>query len=221
MTLAKAAKNGLVEARSNLFPGLAVWGAALLVLCLYFSVPAVKDTLDWIADFRKKHDPLFTVIVFSIVGALVPYLISLFNSEKEERDSVPALLVKMAFWAANGCATKSLFMYLNELIGKENTPRNVAQKVVIDQFLYAPLLTVSLVTIVYLWCSKDLSIRRTREALEKKVFRYRFVETYIANLAIWLPAAIIMFSVPAGLSLIFAMMMLALWSVILAAMTQS
>lgn len=220
MTFQDSFQNGLQQAKKNLKPALIIWGIGLSLTLLCTFNESVRGLVESLVDIRKKNDPWFTIIVFATAGAVVPFIIEQFTLEPEKRDSVKGLAVKAALWAANGIATKYVFKFLDEFVGEKRTPANVTSKVFLDQGLYVLLVTTPIITFLYLWAGNDLETRATKQALEKKPFRFRYLETYMANITVWFVAAFIMFSAPAGASIIFAMIMLAFWGIILGTMSR-
>lgn len=221
MTFSDSFKNGLEEAQKNLKPATLIWSVGLALAVCAGMIPQVLEALKGVVDFRKETDPWFTIITFATAGAFLPYLIELFTKDASERDTWRGLAAKAVLWAANGIVTKYFFKLLNSWFGEEPSPVSVAGKVAVDQFVYALLITTPIITLVYLWAGKDLSFKDTKKALKKKAFRWRFLETYMANLSVWLIAAIIMFSAPAGSSLIFALILMTFWGMTLSALSRS
>ena len=221
MTFQESFRIGLDQAKKNLKPAVVIWifGLSLAIFCSYNET--VRNVVESLVDIRKANDPWFTIVVFATAGAIVPSVIERFTLEPEKRDSWRAVGVKAILWALNGIATKHLFKFMDNWIGEERTPAKVTGKVLFDQLVYAAFVTTPIIVLVYLWAGKDLSFAKTRKALQKKRYRFHYLETYMANLAVWFVAAFIMFSAPAGASIIFAMILLTFWGVVLGTMARN
>ncbi len=133
---------GLRGARANLVPGLVLQAFALALVLGYYFVPTVAAALTRLADLRERMGISYSMISTALFGGLIPWLYIKVNPLTRSRYTLAQGGGLVLFWAYKGVEMHWLYGGMATLFGHDNAVSTVAIKVLVDQFIYCPLLAV-------------------------------------------------------------------------------
>ena len=211
----QAASEGLSTAKDYLKPGIVVWGLGLTLIGLCAVWPAWEALLKDLGKFKDQTGIWFGIGSTMLLGGVIPTLIHYFTEKKDSWMDSKQVAGRLIYWGTTGALGFCFIKFQTELWGTERDPITVLQKVGLDQFGYAVLINTPLVVMAYLFIDNHFSIRKTKQALQKKPFLYRFIVLLIASYAVWIPSKFVIYGVPGDLQFPFQALMIGLWGVIL------
>ena len=213
--LKQAASEGLSTAKTYSKFGAIVWGIGLILIGLSFVWPWWKGALEAIGKFKEETGITFAIICTMVAGGIVPTIVHYLAEDDEDQMKARQSLGKILYWAASGAIAFYFIEWQTKFWGEDREPLTVLQKVSFDQLVFAVFVNTNLVVFFYLLIDQDYSWERVKAALRRKVFFHRYLVLLIASYAVWLPAKVVIYAVPADLTFPFQTLMICLWGVIL------
>ncbi len=218
-------QSGLHGARANLVPGLVLQAAALALVLGYFAVPAVHDGLARLAAFRQSAGFGFAIVSTGLCGGVLPFLYLRYgsNNPRAERDHpLNQGVVLTLFWAYKGFEIDCFYRLEALLFGSGHGFATIAAKLVFDQFVYCPLFAVPVTAAIYQaadprggWAVAFTDLRAPRW------YGRRVLPVLIANIGVWGPAVILIYTLPTPLQLPLQNLILCFFTLIVAHQTRT
>lgn len=87
------------------------------------------------------------------------------------------------------------------MFGNDNQVATIAEKVFFDQFVYNPFWVAPSTTLIYLWKDMEFSWSKTQARLTRRFFVHSTLTILISTWFIWIPAVIIIYSLPLPLQI--------------------
>lgn len=214
--LSNALRAGLRAARANLVPGLLLQAAALAIVCAFYFSPSVNHALDRLAQYRTATGFRFSIVSTALCGGIIPFLYLRTFTPAGHRPSYGYGAAITAFWGYKGFEVDLWYRFVGKIFGQDHHPLTVALKTVADQFVYCPILAIPLTVLVYFWTESGFSAGAVITDLRQGQWYARRVLTpLVSNLGIWLPAVMIIYSLPPALQLPMQNIVLVFFTLIL------
>lgn len=218
-------QSGLRGARANLVPGLVLQVAALLLVFGYFAVPAMHEALARLAAFRQQTGFGFAVLSTGISGGLLPFLyLRHATGNPLARCDHPwkqgAILT--LFWAYKGFEVDLLYRLQALMFGTGHDVATIVIKVVVDEFVYCPILAVPVVALIYQVADPRGGWETMRADIRAPHWYWRrALPVLISNIGVWVPAVAIIYTLPTPLQLPLQNIILCFYTLIVAHQTRS
>jgi len=211
-----AVSTGLRAMRANLAPGLVLQAAALAIALAYFLWPPATEALQRLSAFRGRVGLPFGIVSTAICGGLIPWACISLLQGPEHRIGLGRGLLTTLFWAYKGVEVDFLYRILAATVGEGASAWVVIPKVLLDQFVYAPLLAIPGAVLFYSWVEYGCSLRPlVRDLATPGWYLRRVLTPLVANAGIWLPATVIIYSLPTALQLPMQNLVLVFFTLIL------
>lgn len=196
-------RQALAAAKVNLLPAVFLWAAAVGIILAYTFIPAVRSALDRLAVLKGQGGYAFSAISTPIFAVVLPLLIQrvacAFGSKGIEPEPWRNLPLLVAFWAYRGAEIDGLYRLQTWLWGTEPTFVTLAGQVAIDQGVYVTIWAIPTMVIVFLFKDYGCSPRRVRWELGARWYRNRCLPILVVNWVVWIPAVVVIYSLPPGL----------------------
>jgi hypothetical protein len=197
---------GLAAFVANRLALLAVLVLGGVLLGSYYQLPTVRAALDAFAVWKNGLGLWYPVLAFPLIGGLLPLgLIWWMRGEVPTRRSI---LVVLLFWPERGLEIHFLYAGLTVWFGTGTDTMTVLAKTAVDMFLYSALWALP----VYLLA---LAAGRGEApwALVRSVsfWRERYLPGLLANWMLWIPAVLMIYSLPVGLQLPVQNLFMVIW----------
>ena len=202
-------------AKSNLLPGMVLWGVGSVLVALYHQVETVAQALDIVGEFKLRYSPWFAMLSTALFGSLIPWMVQLFFLGEEDRQPAWQVPLLFLFWCLQGWEVDWLYRIQAMIFGSGIDLVTIAQKTMVDQFVWVPFLGVPQVVLGYLFIENKCSLASCRKALERKSFLARTIPLVIATWIVWIPAVSLIYLFPLALQLPLMNLILAMWCLIL------
>ena len=185
--------------RQNLIPGIALLILGLTILFGYYLHDPTQHKLDQLAQFKDRWGFIYSMISTSIFGGLIPLLFMQLRRDMRGWKTLKHLPWMIIFWASKGFEFDLLYRVQAWIWGEGVSVGTVAIKTTVDQLIYVPFWAVPTIVFGYLLMDVNYNLREFRRRLGKHWFRDRAFPTMVSNWGVWVPAVIIIYSLPLGL----------------------
>lgn len=218
-------RSGLHAARKNLLPGVVLQAASLGLMLGYYYAPAVHQELAGLVAFRERTDLPFAAVSGALFGGVLPFLYLHFGV----RDAAgrPHYTYRQGlglglFWAYRGVEVDLWYRLQQHFFGPGHAWKTVAIKSAVDQLGYSPIWAVPTTAAFYVWVDAHYDGGAFgRDLRSPRWFQRRVLPVMIANMAVWLPAVAIIYSLPTPLQLPLQNIVLCFYTLIVAHQTKT
>lgn len=193
---------GLRSARANLVPGLFLQAFAITLVVTYFQVPAVQEALVGLTDLRTRLGFGYSFLSTALFGGLLPLIYLWTMPATRRRFSLLQGLALVLFWGLKGMEVDLLYRVLAFTVGEGREVGTIVIKVLIDQFVYCPLLAMPGTWIGYRWIEYGFRWSAVWPQVRRRGwFMQDLLPLMIANFGVWLPAVVLIYMLPTPLQL--------------------
>lgn len=199
-------------ARANVLPGLVVQGVMLALLLAYYLSPTAREGLIQLAEVKARWGYYFSAIASLVAGALLPELlrISVFQRWRVTSGNFHNLLFTIPFWCVMGIMVDLLYRSQAVWFSTAITLPVVVSKVLVDQFLYSPLVSAPLTVWFYEWKNRGRA-PHPRRFFSLAYYREEILPVVVAIWGVWLPIVTILYCLPQPLQIPLFALALTLW----------
>jgi hypothetical protein len=199
---------------ANLLPGLCLQLFALTIGLSYFYWPASQQTFQFFADLKAEYGALYAVISTSIFGGLLPFLY-LFLSGKIRFLPITQLLFYIIIWAALGGLINGFYGFQIVLFGEGTDWLTILKKTSFDQFVFTVFVTSPFIALAFLWKDQQFNWQKTKMHFDDLV-KVQIPTTIVTTWIIWIPAVILIYTMPTNLQIPLFNLVLCFFVLILA-----
>jgi len=174
----------------------------VLVIALvtsYYCWPAVAGVWETVGAFKMHWSYAFSLGSTAFAAALMPFCIQAAMGTLPAGGRWKRLGFLMLFWGYRGMEIDLFYRFQGMLFGHGNDAATLAAKVVADQFVYSPFWALPTYLIALRWVEFGCSWSRTRASLDREFWTRTCPTVLITNWIVWIPAAALIYSLPAAL----------------------
>jgi hypothetical protein len=207
---------GLRAARANLIPGLILQGIMLGLLLAYYFYPPTTRWLDHLAVLKGRWGFAYSAVSAVIAGAVIPEVMRVLVLQKAKirRKNLTDLLFTIPFWGTMGLIVDAFYRGQALMFGAEAEFRVVLVKVLVDQFLYSPLIASPLTCWLYDWKNSGYRTDGLGKYFTAAYLRDVIVPVIFANWGVWIPVVSVLYSLPSLLQIPLFGLALSLWVIL-------
>lgn len=221
MSVAQIKVVALAAVRQNSKPGLALQGFALLIVALYFFVPAIKPVFTLLGELKQQYGWKYSACATALFGGLVPFLYLVFTGLlKTERPVKRLFVFYLLFWSIKGVEVDYLYRLQSYWFGNQSDFKTLATKVLFDQAVYSTFWAAPMSALVFRWLDFDFSWKNTHNSLDKVFFTVTLPANIISNWLVWVPAVTCVYAMPAPLQIPLFNLVLCFWVLMLTALNK-
>jgi hypothetical protein len=205
---------GMRAARANLIPGLMVQVVMVSLLLAYFFHPPTRELLGRLADVKTRWGYAYSALAAVVAGAAVPELLRIvvFQKGRLVRKNLSNFVFAAVFWTFIGILVDLFYRYQAIWWGDEAAAAAVIPQVLVDQFVFTPLITAPLTTWLYEW--KDRGYRMRPEFFTVAYYRDSIFPTLVAIWGVWIPIVTVLYTLPEALQIPMYSLALTMWVMI-------
>ena len=200
------AKPSLDALRRLWLPFVIVQVCGLAVVILYFQSPGVQHFCEKLANAKRAGGLLAAGLTMGIAGGFVPEVLKMLTGvdRKTARQRLGDMLFATFVVGMTGMTTDLLYTGLARAFGEGASWRVMVPKLAIDLGLYAPLVTMPWMGLMYTWREHHFRVGPTVKSLGRAWYVSRVATILILCWAYWLPMASLMYALPASLTFVFS-----------------
>jgi hypothetical protein len=205
---------GLRAARANVVPGLIVQAVMVSLLLAYFFHPPTREWLERLAEVKIRWGYAYSALAAVIAGAAVPELLRIvvFQKGRLVGKNLSNFVFAAVFWTLIGMLVDLFYRYQATWWGDEAAVSVVIPQVLVDQFVFTPLITAPLTTWLYEW--KDRGYRMRPGFFTLGYYRDNILPTLVAIWGVWIPIVTILYTLPEPLQIPMYSLALTMWVMI-------
>jgi hypothetical protein len=210
---------GWLAVRESWKPFLLIQSCAIAVAFAYYLVPGFRTGADALQRIKVAGGLPFAAAATAFAGAILPLVAKRLTLKVST--PVAGLAFQIGFFAVIGITVDLLYKYLAVIFGAEPTPAVVFKKVLCDQFVYSPLVSILLSTVCFSWEEHGFSLARTFAYLSNSGFTKRYVPLLVMCWWFWIPVLTAVYSLPVNLQFILFLCADGAWALLLLTVTAS
>lgn len=213
---------GLRAARANLVPGLLVQGIMIATVLAYYFLPGSREFFDQLGEWKSRWGYAYSSISAILAGAVVPEILRILVFQKgiATRRNLGNLVFAAVFWGYSGIQVDFFYRMQAVWFGSGNEFATVLKKVLVDQFLYCPILAAPMSVILYDWREKGFRLASLPGFFTPTFYMRGILPTLFANWGVWIPIVAALYSLPGLLQIPLFSMALSLWVILFTWMSE-
>jgi hypothetical protein len=218
MTAAVPARPVLLQVRlavaANLRPGMVLWSALTLLMVAYAWSPAVQSGLAHWGAVKLAWGYPFAFVSYAVFAVLVPEILGHVVLKQPWSKTVWAdMAYAMLVFGALGISVDMLYSLQVSLFGDGQDAATVVKKMLVDQFLYAPVANFVLVALLA-WREGGFGLNALRGILTFRYISRNYLPVLVAVWCIWIPSVLVVYFMPTALQFPMASLILSFWVLI-------
>ncbi len=209
-----AAARGVEAVRHNAKPFLLVQGIAVLLAVGYYTFPGAPAAMSSVAQIKRDGGLPLSALATAIAGAIFPEIARISTGRK--RTGGWELSFQLLFFGAIGILIDLTYQLLGQIFGNDPSVATVAKKLLADQLLFAPLVSIPFSTAAFAWKDSGFSFGRTANSFRAHGgFLAKCLPTLVTCWGFWAPVLIAVYAMPGDLQFPLFLAAQTAWSLLL------
>ena len=220
----RACEAAVYSLKVNLMPGLFLQILMAGMAVAYFFHPYTRNALEDLALLRSNWGIFFSFVGTSVSSAIFPeFLRSLLPKLEKHNKTLPGLGIRLLFgipfWGLMGMQVDLFYRLQYFLFGPSTSATIIAKKVLIDAFLYCPVLAVPQTVCVFLWRDHGFTFKPFHGLQPLHFYALNIFPVLMANWMVWIPIICIIYALPPALGVPFFIIAQSFWVMVLTTLT--
>jgi hypothetical protein len=217
--LAEAFRKGFRAGRENLPAMLALDGAIVVVVLLYYFSPGTRPFFVRLAAWQHQGGILAAAIGNALAGGVLAEVSAVYvqRAGRWTRAHLENMALNSALFFFLGSTVFEFYRFQAFLFGDSPSPSAVVPKVLVDQLGYTVVFSAPVSTLVTRWHALGFSLRALRHELATGFIPDRFLPVLVTNWMFWFPAVALIYAMPLALQVPLAIFATAIWGLLLTA----
>ena len=199
----------------NWRPFVAIQATAFAAVVAYYAFPALPKALAGVAEFKQNAGLPFAAISTALAGVVLPDLAKRLTLRR--KSTWADLLFQGLLYATIGSFVDLLYRFLGLLLGSDPSFRIVLEKVLLDQLVFSPLVSMTVSTFAFLYRDEGFNLSKTLLAIREGEFLRRYPPLLVTCWGFWGPVLAAVYAMPANLQFILFLCAQGAWSLLLVA----
>ena len=193
---------GWQSAKANVIPGLIIVSIAALIVFAYYQFPAVGTSLEGLVKFRQQLGVWFSIAASAVGAGIIPgiYLIISGRSRKGFRGIID-LLFTCVVWSVTAFVLDRFYNFQAWLWGSAVNSQVLVGKMLIDQFIFTPLVGVQIPAIGFRLRDLNYDFYAFWDAFLGDWLIGVTTPLLIACWMTWIPGTLVIYSLPLTLQI--------------------
>jgi hypothetical protein len=201
--------------RANLVPGLVLQACAAALVVGYFQLPPLRNVFTHIGALKVEYGYVYGALSTCFFAGVVPYLVLRVAGRHDRRHPCREMAFFVFFWLYRGLEVDVFYRAQAAWFGEEASVAVIAQKVLVDQFVYNPFWACPTQMLFFLWKDSGYSWRRVRASLAEQSALQRTLLVLVTTWAVWVPAVAVIYALPTALQLPLCNLVACFWTLLL------
>jgi hypothetical protein len=210
-----ARAEALRSLRLNLVPGLFLQAVMILLAAGYFLSPTLRSLLMQLAGIKQQWGFAFSFLGTALPSALMPELLRPLLPRAARPTLEPSLVARLLFgilfWGLIGMQVDLFYRFQHHLFGPSDRVSVIIAKVLVDAFLYCPLIAIPQAVCIFLWRDHNFTHRGFLGWTPSRFYALRIFPVLMANWMVWIPVVTVIYSLPAALGIPFFIIAQTFW----------
>ncbi len=206
--------------RANLLPGILLQFLMASMGAAYLWNPTARHFFEELAHLRSNWGLLFSFWGTSFASAIMPEALRLLLPRGRHMGSAGAglgtrLLFGIPFWGVIGMQVDLFYRLQYLLFGPSDSIFVIMKKVLVDAFIYCPVLAVPQVVCILLWKDHGFTLQGFTNHTPARFYALKIFPVLMANWMVWIPLICIIYSLPSALGVPFFIVAQSFWVMVL------
>lgn len=202
--------------RANLLPGLILQALIVALGAAYLWHPATRHFFGELSELKSRWGLLFSFAGTSLASTLLPEILGLLLPHAAQgRNGGPGLasrlLFGLPFWGLIGMQVDLFYRLQYHLFGPSDHATAIVAKVLVDAFVYCPLLAIPQAVCIFLWRDHNFTHRGFHGWTPLRFYALKIFPVLVANWMVWIPLICIIYSLPPALGIPFFIIAQSFW----------
>lgn len=200
--LLASVRSGWQGARANLVPGLVIISLAALLVLSYYTFPAVRAAMAGLQNVRQAWGVWFAMLTSAVGAGLIPgvYLMAVGKARRDLRGWLD-LLFTCLVWSSTMVLVDYFYIFQDWFWGAGVTFTRVIAKMLLDQFVFTPLLSIPYMALGFRLRDLDYNPRALGNALRDDWVVKVIVPMLVACWLTWIPGTLVVYALPLSLQI--------------------
>lgn len=208
----------LTALRTHWRPFVLIQIAAIAVAVCYYVLPGFQSWTTGISRLKASGGLPFAAISTAFAGAVLPELAKrVFDRQKRGFDWAD-FIFQVCMFGFLGVTVDLLYWGLGSWLGNSPSIAVVAEKLLVDQLVYSPLVSMTVCTTLFLWKDAGFSWRKTMDLIHDGTYARRYIGNMVACWVFWIPALSAIYAMPQSLQFCLYLCVEAAWALLLLSM---
>jgi len=205
ITFARVIGPGIAAIRRLWLPFVLLQLCGAAVVIGYFKVDAVRSACDAIAAVKQRGGFAFSAAAMAFCAGLLPEIFKFLTGvdRRLDRQRLADTLFVMCLYAVSGSLVDAFYRVLGATFGNSLNPLIIAAKVLIDEFIYTPIIGVSIIAIAYAWRRYHYSAARVLREINARWYLVTVAPLLLPAWAYWIPMTTLMYALPPSLTFVY------------------
>lgn len=210
-----ARTEALRSLRLNMIPGLLLQGLMIGVAASYCLSPGIHRALMHLGSLKEHWGLLFSFLGTSAASSFLPELLRPFLPKSARPAQEPSLtsrlLFAIPFWGIVGMQVDLFYRFQFLIFGPSDKLSVIAGKVLVDAFLYCPLLAIPEAVCVFVWRDHRFTRHGFRGWTPLRFYALKIFPVLMTNWMVWIPVVSVIYSLPSALGIPLFIIAQAFW----------
>lgn len=177
-------------------------------------MPGFGAICDTAADIKARGGYLASGLATTLASVLLPEIARRFTRTHKRLEGGD-LAFRIGFFALIGVIVDAFYRLMAVIFGDSANWDVILRKVLVDQFVFAPLVSIPLSAIGFLWRDQGFRFRPTWQTATGGAFWIRFAPMIVTCWAFWMPTLAAVYAMPARVQFVLFLFAQAAWSLLL------
>lgn len=210
---------GVDAVRTLWLPFILIQVAGLALVLAYFYLSGIARVCDAVGDLKARVGLPFAAIAMPIACGIVPEFFKFAAGVDRTftRRRLNLMLHNMGLFCVAGTVLDLFYTGLGHLFAGVDSAIAVPSKVLIDQFLYSPLIGVPLIALSYTLRSSGYRPLAALRRINFRWYEHEVLPVLVTCWAYWFPMTSLMYTLPPTLTFVYGLVASAASSTLLVA----
>lgn len=185
--------------KANFVPGLVLQTLGLLIVLGYYNIPYMQDLCQRLSILKEESGIIFSGISTCIAGGVIPVLFLISTKRIPREKALASAIFYICFWFLKGLEIDIFYSYQAIWFGNEATFGVIANKVLVDQFIWNPVYAAPCIALCYFWMDCGFSFKRFKLEIDRSMFTLKIPALLVSTWVVWFPMCAIIYSLPTPL----------------------
>jgi len=205
---------GFRAVRANIKPFLVIQALAVVLLVTYYASPGFQSFGETLSGVKERWGLAFAGLTTAFAGFALPGVVKKATGMPAAKDARDVCF-QIGFFILIGIFVDVLYRGLSVVFGTGTDIGTVATKVVVDQLVFSPLVSIPFSTTAFAWQESGYSVPRLSQVLRGGGFGRRYGPLLATCWAYWIPILCVVYALPSGLQFWMFLCAQGAWSLLL------
>ena len=211
-TFGNSFRIGMESVRATFVPMLVLWTIAVGISVSYCCVPAFASALEplrrWLCDLGW----LGALLVAACFCGLLPGVFQFAQRTLRPRRPLLTILAQTILFGFEGVLCYEFYRIQAGWFGNGASFPTLVKKMLVDQFVWTPLVIVPVNATLFFWIARDFSLARVRSEWPKSWFRGIILPNLCSHWCVNVIPNLALYAFPPALQIQFVGLLCAFWT---------